>query len=246
MITNTFDDKSPAIIGPKVRDNVVKCDVIIPTFSNEIEDYVIKKFNAKKVGDFVCANGAFPIYCFEHGGKTFGFYKTFIGSALTVGMLEDVITMFDCKKILVFGSAGTLEKSCYGKVMIPTHAYRDEGTSYHYAKASDYIEIKNANLVKNFMKKNEIPFKTGKCWTTDAFYRETENNLRARQNDGCIAVDMECSAVQAFCNFRNLDLYYFFLSGDLLDSPEWVEEGLKEANHNYQNFEIALRLAMEI
>ena len=57
---------------------------------------------------------------------------------------------------------------------------------------------------------------------------------------------MECSAIQAMCDFRNLDLYYFFLSGDLLDSPEWVEDGLKEANHNYHNFEIALKLASEI
>ena len=31
--------------------------------------------------------------------------------------------------------------------MVPTDAYRDEGTSYHYAPASDYIEIKNADVV---------------------------------------------------------------------------------------------------
>lgn len=108
------------------------------------------------------------------------------------------------------------------------------------------LKIKNAKLVENFMKNNKIPYKSGKCWTTDAFYRETEQNLKARQNDGCIAVDMECSAIQAMCDFRDLELYYFFLSGDLLDSPEWVEEGLKEANHDYQNFEIALKLASEI
>ncbi len=246
MIIDSFDENSPAIIDLKVRENTIKCDVVIPTFSNEIEKYVVEKFGAKIIDKFVCVNGEYPIYVFDYKGKTFGFYKTFIGSALSVGMLEDVMTMFDCKKILVFGSAGTLDKNCHGKVMVPTSAYRDEGTSYHYAKASDYIEIKNANFVANFMKNNNIPFKTGKCWTTDAFYRETENNLKARQADGCIAVDMECSALQAMCNFRNYDLYYFLISGDLLDSPEWLEEGLKEANHDYQNFEIALRLAMEI
>ena len=246
MIINSFDEESSAMINPIKKENVVKCDVVIVTFSNVIESYVVEKFKTKKIGDFTCANGSFPVYSFEHSGKTFGFYKAFIGAPCSVGMLEDVAMMFDCKKFLVFGSAGTLDKKCYGKVMVPTFAYRDEGTSYHYKKASDYIEIKNAKLVANFMKKNKIPFEMGKCWTTDAFYRETDNNLLARKNEGCIAVDMECSAMQAVCDFRNYDLYYFFLSGDLLDAPEWVEEGLSEANHKPQNFEIAIRLALEI
>ena len=246
MITDSFDENVLAVINPQKKDDLHKCDVIIATFSNHIEEYVLNKFKPEKVGEFTCVNGVFSIFKFDYNGKTFGFYKILLGSAASVGMTEDVVCHFDCKKILVFGSAGTLDKDCYGKVMIPTYAYRDEGTSYHYEKASDYIEIKNAKIIEKFMKSNNIPYKIGKCWTTDGFFRETERNLKRRQNDGCIAVDMECSAIQAMCNFRNLDLYYFFLSGDLLDSPEWVEEGLKDANHNYKNFEIALRLASEI
>jgi len=161
-------------------------------------------------------------------------------------MLEDVSTMLDCKKILVFGSAGTLDKSCYGKVVVPTFAYRDEGASYHYAEPADYIEIKNNKIVSAFMEKHKIPFATGKVWTIDAFYRETERNMQRRKQEGCVVVDMECSALQALCDFRGFDLYYFLLSGDLLDAPEWDEEGLKEANHNFKNFDIALHLAGEL
>lgn len=246
MITESFDKEYLAVINPEQRSDVVKCDVIIATFSNQIEDFVVEKFQAKKVNEFVCVNGNFPIYTFEYKGKTFGFYKTLIGSAASVGMLEDVAAMFDCNKVLVFGSAGCLDKECAGKVMIPTFAYRDEGTSYHYVKADDYIEIKNNKTVVKFMEKHNIPYKVGKTWTTDAFFRETRRNLERRQSEGCISVDMECSALQAMCDFRNLDLYYFFLSGDLLDALEWDNAGLKEANHNFQNFDIALHLACEI
>ncbi|MBR3885672.1 MAG: nucleoside phosphorylase [Clostridia bacterium] len=246
MITSSFDENKIAVINPVRKDELVKCDVIIVTFSNQIEEFVVEKFKPTMVGKFSCVNGVYSIYVFEWNGKRYGFYKTLIGAAASVGMMEDVVCMFDCEKILVFGSAGTLDKSCHGKVMIPTDAYRDEGTSYHYEKAADYIKIKNANIVENFMKRSNISYKCGKCWTIDAFYRETERNLKDRQNDGCIAVGMECAAIQAMCNFRDLDLYYFFLSGDLLDSPEWVEDGLKEANHSFQNFEIALRLASEL
>lgn len=32
---------------------------------------------------------------------------------------------------------------------------------------------------------------------------------------------MECTALQAMCDFRGVELYTFFTSGDLLDAPEW-------------------------
>ena len=246
MITDSFDNKSPALINPILKGDVTKCDVVIATFSNEIEDFVVNKFNANKVNESKCVNGISPIYTFNYKNKTFGFYKTMLGAPASVGMLEEVSIRFDCKKFVVFGSAGTLDKSCYGKVMVPTFAYRDEGTSYHYAKAEDWVEIKNSKIVSDFMEKYKIPYKAGKTWTTDAFYRETKNNIEKRQKDGCIAVDMECSAMQCASDFRGLDLYYFFLSGDLMDAPEWDEKGLREANHNFKNFDIALNLACEI
>ena len=246
MIIDSFDCESKAIINPKEKEKKVKCDVVIVTFSHEIEKYVLSNFRYEEVGEFCCVTGNFKFYTIKYKGKIFGFYKTILGSSIAVGMLEDISTYYDCSKYLVFGSAGVLDKTCERKVVVPTFAYRDEGTSYHYAKAEDYIEIKNAKMIINFMKKYNIPYKSGKCWTTDGFYRETENNLRKRQNDGCVAVDMECSAIQAFCNFRNLDLFYFFLSGDLLDAPEWDDSGLKKANHNFENFNIALHLAYEL
>ncbi len=40
-------------------------------------------------------------------------------------------------RYIVFGGAGCLNKEiAHGKVMVPTFYYRDEGTSYHYAKAN--------------------------------------------------------------------------------------------------------------
>ena len=246
MITDSFDDQSREHTFPPEQTNVAKCDVVIVTFSNQIEEYVVDKFKATQFNEFSCVNGKTPIYTFEHNGKVFGFYKTLLGAPASAGILEDTHIMFDCNKYLVFGSAGTIDKDCYGKVVVPTYVYRDEGTSYHYAKPSDYIEIKNHEIVANFMKKHGIPHKVGKGWTIDALYRETQNNIEKRKKDGCLVVDMECSALQAVCDLRGIDLYYFFLSGDLLDAPEWDKEGLKEANHNFQNFEIALKLAEEL
>lgn len=246
MITESFDDKSGEIISPAKFENKIKCDVIIATFSYRILDFVVEKFNAEKVVEIDGLNFPYSIYTFKHKEKVFGLYKTLLGAPASASLLEEVAQIFDCKKVLVFGSAGALDKICQGKVVVPNFAVRDEGTSYHYAKAEDEIEIKNSKIVASFMEKQKIPFVVGKTWTTDGFYRETKNNAEKRKNSGCVAVDMECSALQAVANLKGLDLYYFFVIGDLLDAPEWVEDGLFQANHNFQNFEIALRLACEI
>ena len=79
-------------------------------------------------------------------------------------------------KYVVFGGVGCLDKEiAQGKVMVPIAAYRDEGASYHYAPASDYVEVKNADIVAEFMETVGLPYVKGKTWTTDAVHREKMN-----------------------------------------------------------------------
>ena len=81
--------------------------------------------------------------------------------------------------------------------MVPTAAYRDEGTSYHYVEASDYITVNQADIVAEFMEKAGSPFVKGKTWRTDAVHRETRGDFEKRKREGCISLEMECAAVQA-------------------------------------------------
>lgn len=248
MIIDSFDDKSIAKINPTPKENRLKCDACIITFSNVIEDYVLNNYDVEQFSTYKMVTGTFPIYKINFNGKIFAFYKTLLGAPASVGTLEDVTREIDTNKFVVFGGAGCLDKNIvHGKIMIPTYSYRDEGTSYHYAPASDFIQIKNSEIVAEFMKSKKLPYVLGKNWTTDSFYRETENNISKRKNDGCISVEMECSAMQAVCDFRGLELYYFLTSGDLLDSPEWdkrrVDGEFKGTQHDTRHFDIAIELA---
>ena len=94
-----------------------------------------------------------------------------------------------------------------------------------------------------FMEENGIPHVLGKTWTTDAFYRELRHQMEARKAEGCVAVDMEAAGVQAVCAFHGWEFYPFFMSGDVLDMPEWDIAGLHEANHKLDNFALALKIA---
>ena len=251
MITDSFDNQSTAIINPQINEEAPKVDACIVTFSYVIEEFVLKNYDCRKIGSYKCAAGITPIYQIDYKGKKFAFYKTYISAPVCVGGVENTLSVIKTDKYIVFGGAGCLNKEiAHGKVMIPTEAYRDEGMSYHYAPASDYINIKNADTVAEFMKKNGIPFVKGKTWTTDAFYRETANNFHKRKADGCISVDMECAALQAMCDFRGLNFYTFFASGDLLDAPEWDKrhkaDEWKGTQHDVGYFDIAIELALFI
>ena len=248
MITDSFDNQSEAIINPHINENAPKIDACILTFSHMIEQFVLQNYDCKQIASFKFATGETPIYRINYKGKIFAFYKTYVGAPACVGSIEDTLSAIKTDKYVVFGGAGCLDKEiAHGRVMIPTEAYRDEGTSYHYAPASNYITIKNAEIVAEFMKENGIPYVKGKTWTTDAFYRETLNNFCKRKADGCISVEMECAALQAMCDFRGLSLYTFFTSGDLLDAPKWDERHksgeLKGTQHDSGHFDIALELA---
>lgn len=207
-----------------------------------------KILNVRSWGDLFSSNGANPVCGFRHEGKFFAIYMTYVGAPACVADIEDTMLIINTDKYVVFGGAGCLNKEiAHGKVMVPTAAYRDEGTSYHYAPAADYIEVGNANTVAKFMESVGLPYVMGKTWTTDAVHRETRANFEKRKADGCISVEMECSAVQAMCDFRGLDVYFFFTSGDLLDAPQWDERvkknQIKHTQHDAGHFHIALELA---
>jgi uridine phosphorylase len=189
----------------------------------------------------------FPIYRFK--GTDIGIVKTSIGAPMAAGMIEEIGYVFSCTRFVLFGSGGGLDKSIPpSKLIVPTHAYRDEGMSYHYAPASDYIEIKNSNVVAKILMDLGIDFVQGRTWTTDAFYRETRRNMEARKSEGCIIVEMEVSACQAVCDFRGYEFYPFLYRADNLDSTNWDQSILslitidERLNHLFIALELAKRI----
>ena len=77
MITDSYDDKSPAKINVKKNDDAVAVDAVIFTFSQEIEKYVIAHYDCKKVGEYLIACGPTSVYLLKYHGKKFGFYLAF-------------------------------------------------------------------------------------------------------------------------------------------------------------------------
>ena len=90
------------------------------------------------------------------------------------------------------------------------------------------------------------PYVLGKIWTTDSIVRETKGLVAKRKAEGCIAVEMEVSAVQATCDFYGLELYDFLEAGDVLEVSGYEVEGLNNANHNLGKLYIALEAVLRV
>ena len=115
--------------------------------------------------------------------------------------------------------------------------------SHYYAPSSDYITIKNCDVLAEVFEKIKAPYVKGRVWTTDSMLRETKGLVAKRKGEGCIAVEMELAGVQAICDFYGLELYDFLEAGDVLGDSGYEFEGLHDANHNVGKALIALEAA---
>lgn len=146
-----------------------------------------------------------------------------IGAPSAAAHLEELIAL-GCRKFVACGSAGVLKSELNrGAIVIPNSALRDEGTSYHYCPPSRTIEM-DSEVVRKLelvLQKHHVNYQIGKTWTTDAFYRETKGKIDRRKSDGCITVDMECSAFIAVSKFRNISFGQYLAAGDDVSGEEW-------------------------
>ena len=245
MITDSFDPNSEAVISPEsFRPRQHYADTAILTFSHEIIEAVLNKYPHRQVSKIQGVNGRNPVWLVQAGELSFILYMVAMSSTLAATDVIELNCYAGPSKFIMFGSAGALDPDATkGRYVIPTEAYRDEGMSYHYVPPADYIKIKNADRLAGMFETLGIPYVKGRVWTTDALYRETRDQIRKRRSEGCIAVDMELAGVQAVCDFHGFELFNFLQTGDVVDQIEYTPDGLNEANHSLEKFDIALRIA---
>lgn len=249
MLLTEFDPARDAVINPNMIFHKVPDfpETLVSVFSHQLFDAVLKFLDGKVIAETRDVDGNWPIYEVTYKGKRFAFYKARLGAPACVGCFEDVIPM-GVKRIILLGNCGVLDsniKDC--GIIIPTKAIRDEGTSYHYAPAADYINV-NKKYVDEFVAVLEelgYPYVRGITWTTDAFYRETRAKVEARKKMGAVCVEMECAAMQAMCDFRGVEFFQFLYAGDNLDHSNWDPRSLSGEARLDEKEKIAL-LAFEL
>lgn len=242
-----FDSNPAAIIEPSklIAKRPDFPSICISTFSGKIIEKLSQMNGVTQICCIHNANGEIPIYQIDYENTPIAFYLSPIGSAAAAGTLEEIIAL-GANKFVFFGSCGVLNHEIVdGHIIVPTSAVRDEGTSYHYISPSPEITLskESVDCMIQTLQQLDYPYTCGKVWSTDAFYRETPDKMQRRKQSGCIAVEMECSALAAVCAFRKVSFAQFLYAADNLDSLEWEVRGLS-INQGLKLSDIYLKTAL--
>jgi uridine phosphorylase len=222
------DYDSEAKIEPsrviKPRDVPEHCVI---SFFGDVNKRIVVEMQAKVAVSNRWEDGPHPIYEIEHRGHRLAFFHPGVGAPIAAGLLEEAIA-FGCRKFVVCGGCGVLEKELSaGRLIVVGAAIRDEGVSYHYLEPDREIPANSSVLtvLENHLNKRRIPFVTGKTWTTDAPYRETQSMVDKRRKEGCLTVEMEAASLMAVARFRKVSLGQILYAGDDLSGEGWDERG---------------------
>ena len=252
MLLEEFENV-PAVIEPTDRSLLSGgevCDTIILSFNGEILERVKQIDGVYEGGYLTNLNGKLPWYIYEKDGSKVAVAMATIGAPMVVGLLEELKAR-GFNNCIVLGSCGVLDQSIQAdKIILPSSALRDEGTSYHYAPASDEIAYERSLLLtmEKALDKAGIEHIRTKSWTTDAFYRETAAKVKRRLAAGARVVDMEASAIMAWAQYRQANVYQFFYTADYVDhhNHEWDARREDRKADAMTFFEIALVIAQEL
>lgn len=238
-----FDNDTSAVIMPTHANLNLKlpAKAVFAFLSDYIDEYASAN-NAKQVAIFESATKNVPIYVINHNGEEVCLVQAPVGAAPATQIMDWLIG-YGVRKIISSGCCGALKDYPEGMFLVPTRALRDEGTSYHYAPPSRFIDInKNAlKAIESTIEENGLRYQEVITWTTDGFYRETKEKVEYRKTDGCSVVEMECSALAACAQFRSVVFGQILYTADTLCNLEkWDAR-----NWGKSSIECALKLCLD-
>ena len=128
-----------------------------------------------------------------------------VGASFAVLVAEELFAS-GCRLLVSLTSAGqVLPAGPPPYFVVIDRALRDEGTSYHYARPSEFADA-DPELVAaaaGALAKLSLRSVVGPSWTTDAPFRETAEAIEKARANGILAVEMEAAALYAFARFAN-------------------------------------------
>lgn len=151
------------------------------------------------------------LYETELHGRSIGMLGRSVGASFAVLVAEQLFAA-GCELLISVTSAGQIVPQ--GKppyFVLIDEALRDEGTSYHYRPPSKYAALDSAlrEGLEGHFSSVPVPVHTGRAWTTDAPYRETETAIAAARDEGVLAVEMEAAALYAFAEAQEQPVVCF-------------------------------------
>ncbi len=241
-----YDTGSPEVIAPDHGlDGLKLPEKCLFAFLGDVVHSYAAEHHAETAAELITVSHNIKIYILhdEDENEELCLVQSPIGAAAAAQVLDSLISS-GCRRIIAAGSCGVLADLPENAFLVPTRALRAEGTSYHYLPASRYIELDEepVSVIESCFRRMGLPFVTCTTWTTDGFFRETEDMVKYRMDEGCSVVEMECAALAACARKRGAVFGQFLFTADsLANVHEYDARDFGTASH-----EKALLLGLKV
>ncbi|MFO3715901.1 nucleoside phosphorylase [Anaerococcus cruorum] len=212
------------------------------TFLGDALDRLAENYKARIVTTFDSITKIYPIYIIDYKGEDISLVQAPVGAAASAQILDWLIS-YGCRQIITTGSCGTLVDIAENTFLVPYKALRDEGASYHYLPPSRFVKINPLALaaIEKTLTEHSLKYEEVMTWTTDGFYRETREMVKYRVDEGCKVVEMECLALAAVAEFRDVLWGQILFTADSLSDVEKYDP----RGFGGDSIEYALKLALD-
>lgn len=172
--------------------------VCILEFDGDITDWLVREGIARPFRTWACFHTS--MFEMDLEGVTCGIIARTIGGPYAV-LIAEQLQAAGAKLIVGLTSAGRVSPDLpLPCLVVATSAIRDEGTSYHYLPPGSEVGCESlvVPLLMRELIKTGLAVRSGKVWTTDAPYRETNLQLKKWADEGVLAVEMQAASLFAF------------------------------------------------
>lgn len=221
-----FDDAPHAKINPAhFAKAPFSTDKLVITFFPEVVERLVKENTITKERTIPGENPILIYRFVEQPDVLLTLGQ--VGCPACAGNL-DLFHAMGITKVMFCGGGGVLDRNiAVGQILIVEGAIRDEGFSYQYIPASRviYTDTKTTDSIQAYLEEKGVPCLRGLAWTTDAIFRETDDRIRRRKEEGAKIVEMEQAGCIAVAQFRHFAYGALIYGGDDVSGAEWSERG---------------------
>ncbi len=213
-----FDSDKNSVLSPdheKLNLELPKKAIFM--FLGDYVDRFAKEHDAIVVAEFETVSKDFPIYVIDYKGEQICLIEAPVGASAATKLLDWLI-VYGVEEVISGGSCGALVDFEENTFIVPYKALRDEGTSYHYLSPSRFVEITKSALraIEAAINNKTLKYIEVITWSTDGFFRETKEKVLYRKEEGCSVVEMECSALAACAQMREITFGQILFTADTL------------------------------
>jgi uridine phosphorylase len=194
--------------------------VCVLEFDGDLTDWMVAAGYARLYKDWACFHTV--MHTIDVDGTQCGIIPRTIGGSYAV-LVAEQLRASGAQLILGLTSAGRIGRSLpVPSLVIVEEAIRDEGTSYHYLPPSDSVRSNPelAGRLDEGIGLDGLPVFRGRVWTTDAPYRETQQQLDDYAAAGVLAVEMQAASLLAFSKARKTPVGVVALVSNAVDHRE--------------------------